>query len=417
MTAVLASDLVAITKDTWTQDYLSSQFYDKYPFLDDLERTSKYTIGNKARVPLHSGRSGGTTVLGPAGGTLNANTGQLVAEADYTLAYNWDSIGIQFGALNQVAGGNLSIVESLDLQIKGKVNDQRKDIVRQLIGNGDGRIARCTTTSGSTTILLDPPTTLGAYGNDALVRGWIRPGQVLDVGTAANPVLRSGAGTPITVVSVSTSATAPSFVSSASLTTANTDFCSIAQARSGSTTVESTGLRAVAGSASAVVGGLDPATATYWQPAIVDTATTAMTIDLPLTLQQNVFQQVGQFPSKVLTGIKQITRLYTILQNQIRFPGDLVKTGNAMQTQWSGMEISALPDVPDCEWYMYTPEDLLIVTGKYGTATWMSDVMGTNQGLQYVQGGTSFVDSIAYALGLGVRRRNSHAAAIGLVAA
>jgi hypothetical protein len=56
----------------------------------------------------------------------------------------------------------------------------------------------------------------------------------------------------------------------------------------------------------------------------------------------------------------------------------------------------------------------VLVTGNYKTATWMSSVEGSNRGLLYNTGTTRFGDSIAYAVGLGVRRRNTGTAALAL---
>jgi hypothetical protein len=263
------ANILAVVRDEWDDDKMHKQFYDDYPILDRLEKVGagaggRYMIGNKLRIPIWSGRSGSTTTLGPAGGSLNAVSAQKVAEADYTIAYNWDQVGIEFGALNQASGGASSVIAALDLEIQGKINDQRKDITGQFLRNGDGLIARCTTnSSGQAVVLLDPAT--AGYGAWATTRALLRADQTVDIGTTANPTAIVSAGV---IQSVTPSTTAPAITLTANLGSGTTTshFVSITGARSGSTTVESTGLRAIFGSSTAVVGGIDPATNPYWAP-------------------------------------------------------------------------------------------------------------------------------------------------------
>jgi hypothetical protein len=71
MAGQTVANLANVLKEVWTADSLAKQFYNETPWLDRLEKTPKYTIGDHASVPLHTGRGGATTVLGSAGGSLN----------------------------------------------------------------------------------------------------------------------------------------------------------------------------------------------------------------------------------------------------------------------------------------------------------------------------------------------------------
>jgi hypothetical protein len=411
--AQTVANFTDVLKEVWTQDRLERQFYDENPFLDRLEKTNKYTIGKQAQVPIHKGRAGGTSIFSSAGGTLNAADEQKVDQASYTLSYNWQRVDLQFGVLNQGDGGTHSVAAALDLEVEGAIADQRKSVMRQAVSNGDALIAQCTTGgSGSVCNLLAT-----GYGYDAIVRGWLYPELLVDVGTTADEVAISDG---VRITAVSEDATTPSITLSTAPTGEDTThYVSVANARSGTTSNEMNGLRQIAGSTTAALGGLDPDTAgeEFWKPAQVDSSTTVLSLDLLLTLQRNVFQKGGKFGTYVLTSPKQLQNIYSQLQSQVRFTGDKqLEAGGVQSVSWNNMAINAFPDVPDRELYMLTIEDFLIVTGAYSKPTWASDIEGSNKGLTWTQGATNFQDAVVYALNLGVKRRNTHSAATALTA-
>lgn len=412
MAGQTVANLSNVLKEVWTADSLAKQFYDETPWLDRLEKTSKYTIGDHAAVPLQTNRGGATTVLGSAGGNLNPVSYQKTAKGSYTLAYNWAQIQLEFGAMNQANGGATSVVEAKLLEVEGAVNDLRRDVSRQFFGNGDALIAQLAANTTQNTLNL----AAGGYGAEAIVRGFLRPDQTIDIITPGVSDTALVSNVQITAVNAAT----PSItISGSAVTTTTAMYVVIHGARSGNAKAninESDGLRNIYGSATAIVGGIDPASNSYWAPAQVDTSTTSITLALPLTLQQNVFQQSGAFPTEVVTGIKQLTNLYKVLQSQARFQGDLAAAGNVLKTSWNGMNIEAYPEASDREWYFIDPKNLLIVTGEYSTPVWASSVEGAGGQLRWSQGTSAFKDAIVYPLALATRRRNSGAAAVGLTA-
>ena len=58
-------------KRVYTSDSLVEQLYQENPFLDKIEKQTRYTPGETARVVLHTQRGGGFTVLPDGGGSLN----------------------------------------------------------------------------------------------------------------------------------------------------------------------------------------------------------------------------------------------------------------------------------------------------------------------------------------------------------
>lgn len=409
--AQTVANFADVMKEVWTSDRLEKQFYDENPLLDRLTRTNKFTIGKQAQVPVHKGRSGGYSVKSSAGGTLNAADEQKVDTAIYTLSYHWFQISIETGALNQAGGGKQSVANAKNLEIEGAVADLSRQATRQAVGNGDALIAQCAAGAANTTVLLS---TTG-YGYDAIARGWLYSGLLVDIGTAANEVAVADG---VEIISVNESSTAPSFVASASVTETANDFVSIKDARSGTTSNEMNGLRTIAGSTTSAIGGLAPGNAgeEFWAPAHVDTTTTTVSLDLLLTLRRRVHQKTGKAATMIVTSLDQAANIESLLQNQVRYtnPNDL-KVNNATLNV-NGQELMALPDVPARELYCITPEDMLVVTGTYNKPTWVSDIEGAGGSLRWSQGATNFVDAVTYPFNIAIRRRNSHAAAISLTA-
>lgn len=401
-----------VMKEVWTADRLEKQFYDKNPFLDRVEKTSRFHTGDKAVVPIHKGRSGGYSVKPAAGGALNGADEQQVDRAEYNYTHHYFEVELESAAIEQTDGKALSVANVIDTEVTGAVADLRKQITRQAFGNGDALIAQCDTTSSSTTIELLST----GYGYDALERGWLYAGLKVDIGTTANEVAIADG---VTITSVNESSSDPDIVVSGSaVSTTSSHYVSIKDARSGTTSYEMNGLRTIAGSTSTAIGGLDPDTAgeEFWKPAHVDTTTTALSLDLLLTMQRKVHQKTGGNPTFVITSLAQQQGFYQLLQNQTRFAGEAkLGAGNVGGVSWNGLTVEAQPDVPTRELYMVTIEDLFLVAPP-GGPKWMSDIEGAGGRLRWKQGFTSFVDAVAYRPQLACKRRNSHAAAIGLTA-
>lgn len=421
--AQTVANLTDVLKEVWTSDRLEKQFYDDNPFLQAIEQgqyeVSTSRIGEKAIVPIHKGRSGGYTSTSSAGGALNPADEQKVDAAEYTLVYHWFQIQLETGALNQASNTTGSAVVAKSLEIEGAIADLRKQNMRQIVTNSDGILAACDTTSSSATVelLVDSST---AYGYQAIVRGWLTPGQKVDIGATTDT---DSVVTGAEIVSVKNSSTDPDMTIDSSVsTTSGTDYVYIANPNSATApNVELNGLRSMVGSTTSALGGLDPDNSgeEFWQPAKVDTNTTVWSIDLALDLQRAQFQQSGRYTgSYILTSAKQQANFYSYLQNQVRFQGEMrMGAGNVNAPTWNGMEVHALPDVLDQDWYNLDMSALVRITGTGITQpTWVSDLQGINRGLQWVPDTTRFNDAVVFPWQLGMKRRNTSAAAIGLTA-
>jgi len=409
--------MAQVMKEAWTAERLQKQFEDKNMPLGKIEALRGVMIGRQAQTPVWGGRSGAFTSVGAGGGNLNPAQQQPVAQALWTLVYNWFQIELDTSALAQASGQNLqSIVGGKDLEIEGAIENTKHQMTRMVVTNGDGIVAAADTTASATVIKLIAAAAEGAsYGYSALVRGWLFPNMPVDVGTTGDS---DALATEAVIQSVDYSNPAAPTVTmpSAIATTAGTHFFYIPNPNSPTApNPELNGLRQIIGSGA--LGGLNPASAgqEFWRGAARDTTTTVFSLDLPLNLQRYVLQNSNEPGTDVWTSYRQQANFYALLQNQVMFSGDQnLAAGNVSGPKWNGMSVQAFADVLDTDWYQLTLSDLVRIKSALDKPTWASDIEGSGQSFGWKQGTTRFVDGLVYPMQLGAQRRNTQAGALAL---
>jgi hypothetical protein len=413
-----AVSMATVMKEGWTADRLQKQFEDKNAPLGRIESMRGVMIGKQAQTPVWSGRSGASTSVGASGGNLNPASQQPVNQALWTLVYNWFQIELDTSAVAQASGQSAqSIVGAKDLEIEGAVENQKHQMTRMIVTNGDGIIAALGTTASANTLnLVNAAGEGAAYGYSALVRGWLFPGQPVDIGTVSDSdVLTTEAN--VSAVDYSNPA-APTITigGSAIATTAGTHFAYIPNPNSPTApNPELNGLRQIIGAGA--LGGLNSATAgqEYWRGAFKDTTTTTFSLDLPLNLQRYILQNSNQPGTAVWTGYRQQANFYSLLQNQIQYSGDGdLSVGGVKKPTWNGMTVDAFADILDSDWFQLTLPDLVRIKSALDKPTWASDIEGAGGSTRWKQGTTRFVDGVVYPMQLGVQRRNTQAGATAL---
>jgi hypothetical protein len=389
-------------KRIYTSDRLEEQLYNGTPFLDKIERTTRFKVGEVARTPLHVSRNGGYTVLPSTGGNLNTAGNQGISKAEWNYTNHHQQVALQGSVIDGTEGDALSVANALDTEISGALTDLRRQLTRQLFGNGDSFIAQCKASSSNA---VDLNTT---SGGNAIKRGWIFVGQQVDVGTTSSPATIVNGGT-VTAVDESNVAFT---VDTGNITTeGTTHYVSNKGSRSGSTSYEMNGLRNIV-STSAVLGSLDPATQPVWSAASVDTTSQALSLSLILQQQQSVRQKAGDDPDFVLTGLKQQRKFYELLQSQVRYQSDAqINAGADDVAKWHGLSIEAHADCPDEDLYVGKMKNLFIVATE--KPYWQNKLTG-GEILSWVQGTDSYGAKLTYRIQLATNRRNAFARLGGL---
>ncbi len=395
MAATLTS-MNAALKRIYTPDSLVEQLYQDDPFLDMLEKGTRYKLGELARVVIHNNRNAGTTFLPDGGGTLNTAGQQGLNKAEYNYKHMHQQIAIQEDVLESTSNNALAVAEVLDVEVTGALNDLRKQLTRTLFGNGDGIISGTRTGGAATEVELD-----AEDGYNAIQRGWLFIGLPVDIGTSASEAsLVSGEA----ITAIEESATTPSITVTSSIsTTAGTNFVSLKDARSGTTSYEPNGLRNIV-SDSTTLGGL-ASTIPTWKASNNDTTAQPLTISLILQQDQKIKQKDGGTVDFYLTGLKQERKLYEQLQQQVRFPNDsAIGAGKVDAPTWNGKSIFAHNDCPDEDFYSGVKKHFFVVASD--KPFWQSKHTGGKQ-LEWVQGTSSYAGKVGYHFNFAVDRRNS----------
>jgi hypothetical protein len=391
MAATRSSLEVALDR-VWTQRRFEEQLYEENRFLDKLKKTSKYTIGEVARVPLHVSRNGGFTSLPYGGGNLNAAGNQGYNKAEFPYTNHHQQVAIQGDVIDSTQGKGNAIVEAADEEIMRALNDMNRQFTRMSYLDGTGRITKCRTSSSNN---IDLNTTEGKV---AIERGWFFVGQPIDVGTAASEASIVD-NKLITAIDETNNALT---IAENVTTEGTTHFVSQANARSGETSFEMNGMRNIV-SETSTLGGLAPATESQWK-STVNSTTTTLTINALLEAQQKIRQKRGKTPNFFLTGLKQQRKFYELLEQQVRYSSDggLV-AGNDESARWGNMEIFADPDCPDEDLYMGHFDHLFIVA--LSEPYWQNKVTGGEK-LAWLQGTDSYGGKLSYRMNVGTNRRN-----------
>jgi len=244
------------------------------------------------------------------------------------------------------------------------------------------------------------------FGPDALKRRWLHVGLTVDIGTTANESSIANDRT-ITAVNLSTNTVT---VSGATITPTGSTYFSIANARAGTTSNESNGIRNILGNS--VLGTIDGSSVTDWA-APVDSTTTALSIAALLDRQVAVQQEVGTSPDLVALSFKQANALYKLLQDQVRFTSDGSTAAGANVPSWNGMTLQPQVDCPDRLVALLTKKSLFLVTG--GKPYWQNEITGGNP-LEWLQTTTAFGGLLAYRVQLATNRRNANTGLTALTA-
>lgn len=368
------------------------QLYQENRFWEKVRKNTRYEIGEEARVVLHDRRNGGFTNLPAGGGTLNEAGQQGFRKAKFQYKNFHQQVAIQGEAIDGTQGEASAIVEAVDTEIQGAVNDMNRQLTRQSYWDGTALIAQCRTSSSNN---VDLNITTGPI---PIERGWLFEGQPIIVGTKAS---ETSIQTSTLITAIDETNVAFTVAAGNVTTEGVTHFVSQAKSRVGEVSNEMNGLRNIVSTSE--LGGLSSATAPVWK-STVNSTTTVLTISALLQAQQKIRQKQGKSPNFFLTGLKQQRKFYELLEQQVRYNSDAgLNAGGDESATWNGMEIFGDPDCPDEDLYMGHFEHLFLVAMK--DPYWQNKITGGNM-LAWSQGTDAYVGKLSFRANLATNRRN-----------
>ena len=158
--------------------------------LAQIERSTQHVEGRRAVLSLHVSRNTGIGARGE-GEALPTAGSQGYAEQRVGLAYNYLRIKVSGQAMKATVNDSGSFVRALSSEMTQGVNDLRRDINRQIFGDGNNSVAQCASVS-TATVTLASDTTPEQMNQ-------ITVGAKFDIGTVSNATAK---GDSLTVSSV-----------------------------------------------------------------------------------------------------------------------------------------------------------------------------------------------------------------------
>lgn len=305
--------------------------------LQRLEARSQEISGKLAVVPVHTGRASGIGARGEYV-QLPDPTPQAYARAEFTLKYLYGVVRVSGPSIELTSSEMGAFVQALRSELDGIRNDLRKDVARQVYGFGDGVIATTAANAALTTLVLQ--TTGNAPGDQAIAKGQLYVGIVVDIGPAATPTSAAAVRT-VTAINAAT----PSItVSGAAVTTAAGDGVGRAGVRIANASYETEGLQNIVNTAASSHGNINAATNPFWDN-IRDTAGTAVS-ETRLMQMFNKVRIAGGEVSAMLTGFGNQRVFWESLLSLRRF-NDPMKFESGFQTlDFMGKPFIADVDAP-----------------------------------------------------------------------
>lgn len=335
MAGAMISTLSAILKEMYLPPVVE-QLNNEVLLLSRLEARDQEIVGTAAFVPVHTGRSGGIGARGEYVQLPDAGA-QSYARAQFDLKYLYGVVRVSGPSMAKTASEAGAFLRALQSELDGIRNDLKKDVARQVYGNGDGAVALL---AANTAVNVLAGNTDGSL-RQAIEKGQIYVGMVVDVGPAATP---TSAASARNVTAVSTAANGTVTVDGAAVTNANGDAIGRQGARIANSTYEITGLQNIISTAANTVGGINASTSAYWDN-LRDTAGTAITHDRLMQMFNKVRIAGGEV-SAIYSSFGVQRDFYNTFQTNIRYMEPLKLQGGFQTLEFMGKPIIADVDAP-----------------------------------------------------------------------
>lgn len=389
MAGATLTTLDKILKDLYLPPTVE-QLNNEVLLLQRLESRTEEIVGKRAVLSVHKGRSSAVGVASD-GGALPASGNQTYEQAIYDLKYLYGRIQVTGPSMAKTAKEAGAFLKALQSEIDGIRNDLKKDLARQIYGSGlgNGLIAQCGASGPSTTI------TLGSA--EALIKGHLHIGMLVDVGTSASPDSLAS-DSAITAINVAT----PSITIGTSVTVTSANY--VSRANGGGN--EITGLSEIisATPSTGTVGLINAATAgnEFWRNKQAAAASNALSV----TNMGTAFNEVRIAGGEVslMSGSFGMEReVFELLQGQVRYVEPTKLEGGFKALEWQGKPFVADVDHPFGR-VNFVDERFLKV---FNTRDWhFLDEDGNV--LKWVTGYDAWEAVLARYMQLGATRRNVH---------
>lgn len=367
----------------------------------DTDNNSLY--GNQAVIPLHTTRSGGIGARAEDADLASAGA-QGFSKAVYTLKYLYGRLRVTGPSMELTSSDMGAFVRSLGTEMTALKDDLARDLARQVYGDGTAAIATGVAAGSSNTVTV-------LTTSEALDKGHIYPGMVVDIGTLVNPVSKCTgvASTGVGVVTVVTPAT-PSFTTAAAAagTIANGEFVfRQGNALASSVSNEISGLQNIVATSATNLGGITVTAGSFFDNLRINVAG-----ELVLDSLQQALNRVrigGGKTSLAITTFGIQRKIFNQLQSQVRYMEPTKLEGGFDAIEYGGMPIVG---DRDCNWgkfYMLDERFLKVYSNR--DWHWLEEEGNV---LKWVVGRDAWEAALARYMQIGATRRNTQLVLYGI---
>jgi hypothetical protein len=334
---------------------VTEQLNNEVLLLTRLESRSEDLVGKYAYVPLHYGRSGGIGAVAEDA-ALPAAGAQSYQKATYDLKYLYGRVRVTGPSMAKTKNEAGAFLQALKSELDGVRNDLRKDLARQIYGDGTAKIAEVAAswTSG---------TTLPLTSVEPLRKGQLYVGMPVDIVTISSGTATVAGSTTISSVSVDDAspaivvASATGVADNAWIVRKGAIVTGSSVTGDGSRSNEIDGIRRLNSvTDNTPFGNLDPSDSgmSWWDnQRITDTdpATGGDQHVLSLDVLQkalNLVRIAGGTPSAMVTTLGLQREFYNLLSDDVRYvdPASLNYAAGFKTLSYNGMPIISDIDAP-----------------------------------------------------------------------
>jgi hypothetical protein len=400
--ASVASTLSGVLKDVY-KGKVVEQLNNEVLITQRLSRDTVDFSGNQLVYSVHKQRSAGVFARGE--NVAFADPGaQLYAKPVYDVKALYGRVRVTGIGRVKTANDAGSFLRVLEGEIMGIKNDLKMDLARQLYGFGTGQICSGSATA-STTITL--ATLGGTTSGEALRKGELYIGMIIDIGTLAAPTTIAAAR-EITDVNVSAGTIV---ISGAAVSlTAGTHFLfRQGNNAASSVTYETSGLQQLVATAANTFGGIDASSAgnSWWDNLRINAAG-ALSLDL-LTQAFNTVDVAGGNVSAMIASPGMQRALFNLLQSQVRYTDPVNLKGGFKALDYMGQPFIADRQAPFGKIHFLDEKFLNVIDA--GDWDWLDE---DGNVLKWVVGYDAWEAVLGRYLNLAAQRRNTQLVVYGL---
>lgn len=337
---------------------VTEQLNNEVLLLTRLETRSEDLVGKYAYVPLHYGRSGGIGAVAEDASLPDAGN-QKYEKATYDLKYLYGRVRVTGPSMAKTKNEAGAFLQALKSELDGVRNDLRKDLARQIYGNGTAKIAEvdASWTSG---------TTLPLTSVEPLRKGQLYVGMPVDIVTVSSGTATVAGRTTISSITLSDAspavvvASASGVADGAWITRKGAIAAAVSDTRSvaadGARSNEIDGLTRLNATSATAFGNLDPTDSglEWWdnqrlEDTDPDTAGTQHVVTLDMFQRAlNLVRIAGGTPTSMVTTLGIQREFYNLLSQDVQYvdPASLNYAAGFKTLSYNGMPIIADIDAP-----------------------------------------------------------------------